>query len=82
MLNAALGIALEVSRMVGCRYMTVDSEKEAVEFYQKKGFSIVEKSLRRHNPILYMNIPSVIDVMAPTESLSDFENDSTDEAEL
>ena len=33
---AAIGMAIDVSSMIGCRYITVDSKTESVVFYEKQ----------------------------------------------
>lgn len=73
LLYAALGIALNVSEKVGCRYMTVDSKKEAIGFYKKKGFTMVEKTKGKDHPKFYLNLPVIVDDLKPQESLDDFE---------
>lgn len=73
LLYAALGIALNVSEKVGCRYMTVDSKKEAIGFYKKKGFTMVEKTKNKDYPKFYLNLPVIADDLKPKESLDRFE---------
>lgn len=68
LLSAAVSIALNVSQHVGCRYMTVDAKQEAIGFYEKHGFIVVEKTRSKNEPSLYLNIPPIIEKIKPTES--------------
>ena len=43
LLLAAVGKVHHLSLEVGCRYITVDSKREAVGFYEKNGFKIIKK---------------------------------------
>ena len=69
LLSAAVSIAWDISKYVGCRYITVDAKQEAIEFYEKQGFIIVEKNRFKNEPTLYLNIPPIVKKMQPTESL-------------
>lgn len=69
LLFAAVGIALDVSNYVGCRYITVDAKQEAIKFYKKHGFIVVEKTRSKNEPTMYLNIPTIVEEMQPTESL-------------
>ncbi|MBC2697582.1 MAG: GNAT family N-acetyltransferase [ANME-2 cluster archaeon] len=40
---AAAGLALSVSEIIGCRYLTVDSKPESMSFYERLGFRVVER---------------------------------------
>jgi len=35
---AAVGLALSVSGLIGCRYLTVDSRPGSMSFYERPGF--------------------------------------------
>ncbi len=59
---------LNVSKYVGCRYMTVDAKQEAIGFYEKHGFAVVEKTRSKNELSLYLNIPPIVEKMKPTES--------------
>ena len=39
----AIGLALSVSGIISCRYLTVDSRPESMSFYERVGFKLVEK---------------------------------------
>jgi GNAT superfamily N-acetyltransferase len=39
LMKYAVGVAFRMNEMgVGCRFLTLDSDKDAIEFYQKRGF--------------------------------------------
>ena len=69
MLFAAIGIALSISEHVGCRYITVDSKKESIGFYEKYNFAIVKTRKDMDFVPMYLNMYPVIKEMRPTESL-------------
>jgi len=60
LLLAAVGKVHHLSQEVGCRYITVDSKKEAVGFYEKNGFKIIKKYENRNFPPMYLNMFPII----------------------
>ena len=70
---AAIGMALDVSSKIGCRYITVDSKPESVGFYKKHGFKLIEKYLDSDFPKMYMNMYPIIERMQTKESLEEFD---------
>ena len=38
MIGFSIAMLFRISKLIGCRFLTVDSKKEAVEFYKKLGF--------------------------------------------
>ena len=59
LIELALGIAKDrISPAVGCRFIVVDSKQEAVEFYQKRGFTLIgtEANRKRSDPILFIDL--------------------------
>lgn len=48
----------EIKPRVGCRFIIVDSHKNAVEFYQGKGFTLLdtEKNKARPAPLMFLDI--------------------------
>jgi len=71
---AAIGMALDVSGMIGCRYITVDSKPESIGFYEKHGFKLIEKYKDSDFPKMYLNMYPIIEKMQSKESLKEFEN--------
>ena len=61
LLSAAVSITLNVSKQVGCRYMTVDAKKDAIVFYEKHEFTIVEKTIYKNEPSLYLSILQTVE---------------------
>ncbi|MDO9516777.1 MAG: GNAT family N-acetyltransferase [Methanosarcinaceae archaeon] len=55
-LLAAIGLALSVTEIIGCRYLTVDSKPESVGFYEKFGFKIVDKYRSSDYPKMYLDM--------------------------
>ena len=73
LLLIAVGKALKISGEVGCRFITVDSKRESIEFYQKHGFELVKKHEKQNFPTLYLDIMPIIKEMQPMDTkLDDF----------
>ncbi len=70
---AAMGLAMSVSEIIGCRYITVDSKPDSISFYEKLGFRIVEKYRRSEFPKMYLDMHPIVEMMQPKESLEEFE---------
>ncbi|MCK9566602.1 MAG: GNAT family N-acetyltransferase [Methanothrix sp.] len=51
-----LGKFEKVSREIGCRYLTVDSKRESMWFYQKYDFVLAEKTINRPHPTFYLDM--------------------------
>lgn len=59
LVDLAVAIAVEViSKQVGCRFIITDSKKEAVEFYKKQGFTLLdtEDNKKAENPIMFIDL--------------------------
>jgi len=59
LIELALGIAKDrISTAAGCRFLVVDSKQDAVEFYQKRGFTLLgtQTNLMRSDPILFIDL--------------------------
>jgi GNAT superfamily N-acetyltransferase len=56
----AMGTVYRVSRVVGCRYITVDAKKESVPFYEKNGFKIIKRYAGRNFPPMYINMYPIV----------------------
>jgi len=69
LLLAAIGKTLSICNSIGCRYITVDSKPESVDFYKKHGFILVEKSKNRDFVHMYLNMYKIIKSLEPTETL-------------
>jgi GNAT superfamily N-acetyltransferase len=54
----AIGKAYEISRQIGCRYITVDAKRESIDFYLEYEFKIVKKHENRDFPPMYFNLYS------------------------
>ena len=73
LLLAAIGIAADVSEKVGCRFITVDSKRHSIGFYEKHGFKLVRKYEKQDYPTMYLDILPAIEEMKPiTTELGDF----------
>lgn len=70
---AAIGLVLSVSEIIGCRYLTVDSKPESINFYEKLGFKVVERYRRSEFPKMYLDMYPIVGMMQPKESLEEFE---------
>jgi GNAT superfamily N-acetyltransferase len=51
------GLALEISNEVGCRYLTLHTEKELIQFYEKNGFKTMKPN--RKSPVMVRRIINV-----------------------
>ncbi|NYT02725.1 MAG: GNAT family N-acetyltransferase [Methanosarcinales archaeon] len=78
----AIGKVYEVSKHVGCRYITVNAKRESIEFYTVRSglkFKIVKATEKNNYPSLYLNMHPIVMAMQPRESLEHFSiTDSTD----
>ena len=56
--NASMAISVLVSEVVGCRFLVLDSKKEALDFYKKLGFSILKDEEKETTPMYFdlMNV--------------------------
>ena len=73
LLLAAVGKAFTISNEVGCRFITVDSKQESVEFYRKYNFKFIKKHERRDYPTMYLDIlPIIEETEAVNTKLEDF----------
>jgi len=71
---AAIGASMSVSDIIGCRYLTVDSKTDSIDFYKKLHFKIVEKYKRTETQKMYIDMYPIIAAMRPKETLEEFEN--------
>lgn len=75
LLHWALGKVNEVSKHVGCRYITVNAKQESIEFYTVKSklkFKVVKATAKKDYPSLYLNMHPIIMAMRPKESLDTY----------
>lgn len=59
LVNLALAIVKEdVIPNIGCRFIVVDSKKNSVKFYEKKGFTLLDTQANRNrdNPLLFIDL--------------------------
>lgn len=67
LLLAAVGKVHHISQEVGCRYITVDSKRDAIGFYEKNGFKIIKKYENRKFPPMYLNMYPIIQGLSQTQ---------------
>ncbi len=74
LLLVAAGKALKISDEVGCRFITVDSKKDSIGFYEKRGgFELVKKRKNSMYPTMYLDIlPIKGEMRAVNTNLGDF----------
>jgi len=72
-LLAAIGIAIDVSNKVGCRYITVDSKPESIGFYQKNNFKLIKQYMHNDFPKMYLNMYPIIEMMQQEENRNQFD---------
>jgi GNAT superfamily N-acetyltransferase len=62
LVNLCLGVANElVAPNVGCRFVVVDSKKEAVPFYDRLGFTMLDTpaNREREEPVMFVDLSKV-----------------------
>lgn len=60
LLLASIGKAISICDSIGCRYITVDSKKEAIGFYEKYGFTMLKGDVHNSTFLsMYYNIQKV-----------------------
>ena len=74
MLLFAIGKSVYISKEIGCRYITVDSKLESIDFYKKLHFKSVAGCSSSDFPKMYLNMHPIIKKMEPKESFADFKN--------
>jgi GNAT superfamily N-acetyltransferase len=74
---AAVGKVHQISKDVGCRYITLDSKRESVGFYEKFGFKIIKRYANRNFPPMYLNMYPIVQQMLQEDET---EGNSTDPA--
>jgi GNAT superfamily N-acetyltransferase len=71
LLFAAIGIAIDISDRIGCRYITVDSKPESISFYEKHGFKLIEGYRNSEFPKMYLNMYPIITKLQPKQTTFD-----------
>ena len=76
LLLAAVGKALKISDEVGCRFITVDSKQDSIEFYEKRGgFELAKKRKNKTYPTMYLDIlPINEELKVVNTKLGDFQS--------
>lgn len=62
LVNWAITVSADqVMPAVGCRFVVVDSKKNAIKFYEKCGFTLLdtEENLSENHPILYIDLSKI-----------------------
>jgi len=61
---------LAICPKVGCRFIVVDSKRQAVDFYQKCGFTLVDTkdNLSLKSPVMFVDLKGVDDLVAQSGS--------------
>jgi len=64
----ATGKVYQLSKEVGCRYITLDSKREALGFYEKFGFKVIKRYAGRNFPPMYLNMYPIVMQMRQEDS--------------
>lgn len=56
LVDLSIGKARELSMAVGCRLIIVDSKPNAISFYKKLEFKLMEKPQKRKHPLMYLDL--------------------------
>lgn len=65
----AFGVAVDqICPRVGCRFLVVDSKKDATAFYEKLGFVLLEttRNKKLESPIMFVDLKAVSDTIPST----------------
>lgn len=73
LLKAAIGKTIALSKEIGCRYITVDSKPDSIDFYKKHEFKLVESCENKDFPKMYLNMHPIISKLQPKQTLEQFE---------
>jgi GNAT superfamily N-acetyltransferase len=76
LLLAAVGKAFKISDEVGCRFITVDSKQDSIEFYEKRGgFELAKNTKNDTYPTMYLDIlPINEELKSVNTKLGDFQS--------
>ena len=57
-------VTQEIMPFVGCRFITVDANRPAIEFYKKQGFTMVDTEANKQDsePVMFMDLQKVVPV--------------------
>lgn len=53
MIIFAMKVVIEISNILGCRFLIVDAKKDAVHFYKKMGFNVLKERKKGTLPMFY-----------------------------
>lgn len=67
LLLAAVGKVYQISKDIGCRYITLDSKRESMGFYERFGFKQIKKYINRSYPPMYLNMYPIVLSMRSVE---------------
>jgi len=59
MINFAISLSKDVIMpSIGCRFLVVDSKKNSVKYYEKKGFTLLDtvENKKKDSPVLYIDL--------------------------
>ncbi|RZN16427.1 MAG: GNAT family N-acetyltransferase [Methanosarcinales archaeon] len=70
----AIGMANELSKIIGCRFVTVDSKKDSIGFYETLAFRKCLKQDKRHYTMMFLDLHIIKEnlLREKTCSLSNF----------
>ncbi len=63
LVDLTIAIAMdEIAPMIGCRFVVTDAKQEAVEFYQKQGFTLLDTAdnQKASEPVMFMDLLTTI----------------------
>jgi len=55
-LDWSIGKAMKISEQIGCRFVVLNAEIEAIEFYEKYGFGMLPKQDKRIYPFMFLDL--------------------------
>ena len=55
-LDWSIGKAMKISEEIGCRFIVLNAERDALGFYEKYGFRMLPKQDRRLYPFMFLDL--------------------------
>lgn len=66
LMDVALGVALEIAPMAGCRFLILDAKPKSIEFYESFGFRLLDTKANKSKsmPLMFMDLRELLEAEA------------------